>query len=48
LDEKVSPADAEKQYIELIADLKKKYGERTELTDAEKKEVEEAKQKGTS
>jgi hypothetical protein len=48
LDEKVAPADAEKKYIELVDELKKKYGERTELTDAEKKEVEEAKKKGTA
>jgi hypothetical protein len=45
LDEKVKPADAEKKYIEVIADLKKKYGERTELTDAEKKELADAKKK---
>jgi hypothetical protein len=48
LDEKVSPADAEKQYIELVNELKEKYGEKTPLTDAEKKELEDAKKKGTA
>jgi hypothetical protein len=48
LDEKVTPADAEKKYIALVEELKKTYGERTELTDEEKKEVEEAKKKGTA
>jgi len=30
-----------------VADLKEKYGEKTELSDKEKKELEDAKAKGT-
>ena len=47
LDEKVTPEQAEARYIALVADLKEKYGEKTELSDKEKKELEDAKAKGT-
>jgi diazepam-binding inhibitor (GABA receptor modulating acyl-CoA-binding protein) len=47
LDEKVTPEQAEARYIALVADLKEKYGEKTDLSDKEKKELEDAKAKGT-
>jgi len=47
VDEGLTPETAETKYIELADSLKEKYGERTELTDAEKKQLEEAKAKGS-
>jgi hypothetical protein len=46
LDEDVTTADAEKRYIELVEKLKAEVGTR-ELTEADKKELEDAKAKGT-
>jgi hypothetical protein len=43
VDEGLTPEVAETKYIELIKELKTKYGERTELTEEEEKELEEAK-----
>lgn len=48
LDDKVTPEKAEERYITLVGELKKKYGEKTELSDKEKAELEEAKTKGTA
>ena len=44
LDEKVTPADADKKYVELVEELKAKYGVKDEasLTDAEKKKLADA------
>jgi hypothetical protein len=45
LDENVTPEQAEKRYIDLVAELQKKYGEKTDLSAEESKELEEAKSK---
>ena len=47
VDEKVTPEQAEARYIALVGELKTKYGVRTELTDKEQQELEDAKAKGT-
>lgn len=43
LDEGVTPADAEKKYVELVGQLKEKYGFKTDLTAEEQKKLDEAK-----
>jgi len=45
LDEKVTPSEAEKQYVDFVEELKEKYGEKEPSTDKEKKELTAAKKK---